>query len=56
MLIKHGDGKVLSVIKSSEIEDLDQEEIEKLAIEKLKKTDLKNKNTKLTKKEQKENK
>ncbi len=53
MLIKHGDGKVLSVIKSSDLEDVDQDEVQDAAVKKLKQADAKNKNVKLAKKENK---
>jgi hypothetical protein len=37
MLIKHGDGKVLSIVKSSQMDDLSEEELEQARLEKINK-------------------
>jgi hypothetical protein len=39
MFIKRGDGKVLSVIDPEELEDVEGQDIKKVAVEKLKKKD-----------------
>ncbi len=53
MLIKRGDGQVLSVIKPSDLENVEEDEVEKIALEKLKTADAKHKNIKIATKEKK---